>query len=139
MKTFVVLLVATLLVGGCATKEGIRLPSGAGPTKENAEEFNKRNSTVPTISGLPSAVPADAVVTAQIPDPDGPRMIIIGNVMALTVFDDATLSSRYDVYLKQVQARSATAGFTREWYTATSAGETAVKTKGKIIKIGGEA
>lgn len=130
MKRFATLLVVALLAGGCATKEGIRLPSGSGPTKENAEEFNKRNSTASTPPGLPSTVPADAVVTAQIPDPDGPRMIIIGNVMALTVFDDATLSSRYDVYLKQVQSRSAIAGFTREWYMATSAGETAVKFTG---------
>lgn len=57
-------------------------------------------------------------------------MIIIGNVMALTVFDQATLSERYDNYLKNLTATSASPTFTREWYLGTSGGETPVKSSG---------
>lgn len=129
MRTIFLTLTFAALVGGCATKEGFKLPSGSGPTKESAEDFNRRNSAAPL--PVPSAeLPRDTVKTALIPDVDGPRMIIIGNVMALTVFDDAALGSRYDNYLKPIQARGATPGFTREWYLATSAGETAVKFSG---------
>ena len=133
MRTKVLLFVLIALLSGCATKEGLKLPSGSRPTRESAEDFNKRNSAVQPPAPAPAPagmVPRDTVASALIPDAGGPRMIIVGNVMALTVFDEPTLGSRYDNYLKQVQARSGTPGFTREWYLATSSGETAVKFSG---------
>jgi hypothetical protein len=48
--------------------------------------------------------------------------------MALTVFDEATLNQRYDNYLKQLGGKPPT--FTREWYLATSAGQTSAKYSG---------
>ena len=114
MRSIFLTLALAALVSGCATKEGIKLPTGTGPSKESVDNFYKPNSTVQApISAI--ELPRDTAKTALIPDPSGPRMIIIGNVMALTVFDDTTLGSRYDVYLKQIQARSETPGFTREW------------------------
>lgn len=129
MKWTVCILSAAILMAGCATKEGIKFPSGSGPTKEAVEDFQKRNSA-PQTSSQASELPKDTLRTTLIPDPEGPRMIIIGNVMALTVFDDKKLGSRYDNYLKQIEARSGTPGFSREWYVATSGGETAVKIGG---------
>ena len=124
------LILVSALITGCATKEGIRLPGGSGPTKESAEDFNKRNSTVAAGTSTSVALPPSTVKTTLIPDSGEPRMIVIGNVMALTVFDEATLGKRYDAYLKAIEAKSGTSGFTREWYVATSAGETAVKFSG---------
>lgn len=130
MRSIFMALVLAALLSGCASKEGIRLPGGSGPTKEGVEDFNKRNTTPQNAMQAPIAIQGETVKTALVPEPLEPRMIIIGNVMALTVFDDATLGSRYDVYLKQMQAKSATPTFTREWYVAASAGETAVEFSG---------
>ena len=127
MKRLMFLLVVVALISGCATKEGIRLPT-SGPTKENIEDFNSRNAATPAAAA--SSPLRDVVKTALVPDIEGPRLIVIGSVMALTLFDEPTLNKRYDVYLKQLSAASKEPGFTREWYLATSAGETAVKFSG---------
>ena len=130
MRSVFIALTVTALLAGCATKEGIRLPSGSGPTKEGVEDFNKRNAASQPPGQVVVAVLGEPVKTALLPELAAPRVVIVGNVMALTSFEDATLNSRYDVYLKQIEAKSGKPTFTREWYLATSAGETAVKFSG---------
>lgn len=112
---------------GCATKEGIALPSSK-PTQGDVADFNRRNAPSAGVVA-PSALSSKEVVkTSLVPDVQGSRLIIVGNAMALTVFDEATLNQRYDNYLKQIGAKTPT--FTREWYLATGSGETSVKFSG---------
>lgn len=124
------LIVALLLVAGlsgCATKEGIALPTSK-PTQADVGDFNRRNTPSPN-AATPTASPSkDAVKTSLLPDVQGPRLIVVGNAMALTVFDEPTLNQRYDNYLKQIGAK--TPVFTREWYLATGSGQTSVKYSG---------
>jgi hypothetical protein len=124
------LLVASLLIAalsGCATKEGIALPTSK-PTQDDVGDFNRRNTPSPSASATTPAASKDIVRTTLLPDVQGPRLIVIGNAMALTVFDEATLNQRYDNYLKQLGTKAPT--FTRKWYLATGSGETSVKFSG---------
>lgn len=124
------LLVAVLTLAalsGCATKEGISLPTSK-PTQDDVSDFNRRNAPAPSTTAPSSPQSKDTVKTSIIPDVSGPRLIIVGNAMALTVFDEATLSQRYDNYLKQLGGNNP--AFTREWYLATSAGQTSAKYSG---------
>lgn len=129
MKAVIPCLVVAIISAGCVTKQGISLPTGTGPTKENIEDFAKRNSAPPAQSPVRD-LSRETLKTGLVPDSKGPKVIIIGNVMALTTFDEPTLNSRYDIYLKNLEARGASPTFTREWYLGTSAGETAVKFAG---------
>jgi len=127
-RLIVILTLAAL--SGCATKEGLSLPTSK-PTQDDVSDFNRRNA--PTASSItPNTAGAmqakDVVKTSQLPDVAGPRLIVVGNAMALTVFDEATLNQRYDNYLKQLGEK--TPVFTREWYLATSAGQTSAKYSG---------
>lgn len=131
-KTLLLLVALAVVTSGCATKQGIALPRGPGPSKEDIADFNKRNTAPSGTSSAsqPGQVTSESLKTALVPPVDGPRMVLIGNVMALTVLDESALNTRYDNYLKQLQAHSANPAFTREWYLATSGGETAVKFSG---------
>lgn len=126
IKLFVVLLVVAGL-SGCATKEGIALPTSK-PTQDDVGDFNRRNMPSPNAATPTASVSKDAVKTSLIPDVQGPRLIIVGNAMALTVFNETALNQRYDNYLKQIGAK--TPAFAREWYLATGSGETSVKFSG---------
>jgi hypothetical protein len=126
-RLLVAILVLVAALSGCATKEGIALPTSK-PTQQDVSDFNRRNAPASGTT-TPSAAPAkDAVRTALIPDVAGPRLIVVGNAMALTLFDEATLNQRYDNYLKQLAGKAP--AFTREWYLATSAGQTSTKYSG---------
>ena len=120
-------LVALAALSGCATKEGISFPTSK-PTQDDVSDFNRRNAPAASSSARSSPQAKDAVKTSIIPDVSGPRLIVVGNAMALTVFDEATLNQRYDNYLKQLAGK--TPAFTREWYLATSAGQTSAKYSG---------
>ena len=124
------LLAALLLVAGlsgCATKEGIALPTSK-PTQADVGDFNRRNTSSPNAAAPIASPSKDLVKTSQLPDVQGARLIVVGNAMALTVFDESTLNQRYDNYLKQIGAK--TPVFTREWYLATGSGQTSVKYSG---------
>lgn len=120
-------ILAIAALSGCATKEGISLPTSK-PTQDDVGDFNRRNAAAPSSTAPNSPQSKDAVKTSIIPDISGPRLIVVGNAMALTVFDEATLNQRYDNYLKQLGGK--TPAFTREWYLATSAGQTSAKYSG---------
>lgn len=115
------------LLAGCATKEGISLPTSK-PTQDDVRAFNQRNASATNTQTPGATLAEDVVKTSLVPDALGPRLIIVGNAMALTVFDEATLNQRYDNYLKQLGGK--TPAFTREWYLATSAGQTSAKYSG---------
>ena len=93
-------LLALAALSGCATKEGIRLPTSK-PTQDDVGDFNRRNTPSPNAVPPTSAPHKETVKTSLIPEVQGTRLIIVGNAMALTVFDEATLNQRYDNYLKQ--------------------------------------
>lgn len=118
---------ALAALSGCATKEGISLPTSK-PTQDDVSDFNRRNAAPASATSPSAQLAKDTVKTAIIPDVSGPRLIVVGNAMALTVFDEATLNQRYDNYLKQLAGK--TPAFTREWYLATSAGQTSAKYSG---------
>lgn len=120
-------LLALAALSGCATKEGIRLPISK-PTQDDIGDFNRRNTPSPNAVPPTSAPPKETVKTSLIPEVQGPRLIVVGNAMALTLFDEVTLNQRYDNYLKQLGTK--TPAFTREWYLATSAGQTSAKYSG---------
>lgn len=120
-------LLAVAALSGCATKEGLSLPTSK-PTQDDVSDFNRRNAPTTGTTTPSSQQAKDTVRTSIIPDVSGPRLIVVGNAMALTVFDDATLNQRYDNYLKQLSGK--TPAFTREWYLATSAGQTSAKYSG---------
>lgn len=139
-------LILFYLLSGCVSQEGFRLPSGATPSKSEAEDFSKRNAPVGQLpeskvtqtdkgSGVaaPGSEGKDAPSSSQ-NNPTvlsgGPRIIVIGNVMALKAFDEETLNARYDNYEKQLAKNGKKATFTREWYLKTSAGTVAVKIGG---------
>lgn len=127
MIRLLVAFLALAALSGCATKEGISLPTSK-PTQDDVSDFNRRN-TPGTSTTTPSVSPVkDTVKTSIIPDVAGARLIVVGNAMALTVFDEATLNQRYDNYLNQLAGK--TPAFTREWYLATSAGQTSAKYSG---------
>ncbi len=120
-------MLALVAISGCATKEGFVLPTSK-PTKEDVVDFNRRNTPPPNAAPPSSSLPKETIKTSLIPDVQGPRLIVVGNAMALTVFDEDTLNKRYDNYLKQIGTK--TPAFTREWYLATSAGQTSAKYSG---------
>lgn len=120
-------LLALAVLSGCATKEGISLPTSK-PTQDDVSDFNRRNAPATATTTPGATLAKDVVKTSIIPDVSGPRLIVVGNAMALTVFDEATLNQRYDNYLKQLGGK--TPAFTREWYLATSAGQTSAKYSG---------
>lgn len=120
-------LLALAVLTGCATKEGISLPTSK-PTQDDVSEFNRRNAQAATAAKPSATLAKDVVKTSFIPEVSGSRLIVVGNAMALTVFDEATLNQRFDNYLKQLGGK--TPAFTREWYLATSAGQTSAKYSG---------
>ncbi len=124
--------VGVIGLAGCATQEGIKLPSGSGPSKADAIDFNKRNAPpaeTPEAKASKSEVGATAETTdAAQPSASGPRVIIIGNVMSLHKFDEKISNQRYDNYLKKIG--DAKPAFTREWYVNRTIGSVAVKTNG---------
>lgn len=125
MIRLLVAVLALAALSSCATKEGISLPTSK-PNQEDVSDFNRRNA--PSASAPTSPQSKDTVKTSIIPDVSGPRLLVVGNAMALTVFDEATLNQRYDNYLKQLGDK--TPAFTREWYLSTSAGQTSAKYSG---------
>ena len=127
MTKLSVAILVLVALSGCATKEGISLPTSK-PSQDDVSDFNRRNAPTATTSTPSAAQAKDTVKTSSIPEVAGPRLIVVGNAMALTVFDEATLNQRYDNYLKQLGGK--TPAFTREWYLATSAGQTSAKYSG---------
>ena len=127
MIRLLVAILALAALSGCATKEGISLPTSK-PTQDDVSDFNRRNAPATSTTAPSSPQGKDTVKTSIIPDVSGPRLIVVGNAMALTVFDEATLNQRYDNYLKQLDGKNP--AFTREWYLATSAGQTSAKYSG---------
>ena len=132
MRTLLAIIAALLTLSGCATREGIALPT-TRPSKDDVADFNKRNDPAqipaPTVGPAPVAS-REPVKSMLIPEPEGAKVIIVGNVMAFEAFDAAVLNQRYDVYLKRMTDASKQPNFSREWYSATSAGETSVKFSG---------
>lgn len=127
MIRFLGVLAALVLASGCATKEGISLPTSK-PTQSDVGDFNRRNSQQTPQAAPPATASKDVVKTSLIPEVAGPKVIVVGNAMALTTFDEPTLIQRYENYLKQLAGKPPT--FTREWYLAASAGQTSVKYSG---------
>ena len=127
MNKLVVAILALVALSGCATKEGISLPTSK-PTQDDVSDFNRRNAPAASTTTPRAAQTKDTVKTSSIPEVTGPRLIVVGNARALTVFDEVTLNQRYDNYLKQLGVKSP--AFTREWYLATSAGQTSAKYSG---------
>jgi hypothetical protein len=127
MTRLLFVLLALAALAGCATKEGIALPTSK-PTQNDVGDFNRRNAPSSSSTGPTAPLAREAVKSSLIPDVSGPRLIVVGNAMALTVFDEATLNQRYDNYLKQLGAK--TPAFSREWYLSTSAGQTSAKYSG---------
>jgi len=64
----------------------------------------------------------------MVPDVEGAKLIVVGNAMALTVFNEDALQQRYENYLKKLAGKPAV--IPRDWYMASGAGETAVKYSG---------
>ena len=135
MKRLIAAAATLLVLSGCATREGIALPT-ARPSNEDVADFNKRNSAPPeaapatATSAAPSLSPRALSKTSMLPEPEGVRIIVVGHVMAFTPYDEAALSQRYENYVKRVSAASKEPTFSKEWYLATSAGETSVKFSG---------
>jgi hypothetical protein len=127
MLRLIAAIVALATLSGCATKEGISLPTSK-PTQDDVSDFNRRNAPSVGTTSPTATLAKDTVKTSLIPDVTGPRLVVVGNAMALTVFDEPTLNQRYDNYLKQLGEKTPT--FTREWYLATSAGQTSAKYSG---------
>ena len=127
MTKLIVAILVLVALSGCATKEGISLPTSK-PSQDDVSDFNRRNAPTANTPTPSAAQAKDTVKTSSIPEVAGPRLIVVGNAMALTVFDEATLNQRYDNYLKQLGGK--TPAFTREWYLATSAGQTSAKYSG---------
>ena len=114
-------------ISGCATRQGIPVAT-ARASKADADDFSRRNSTQLSRASSSGTAPKGILKTELIPDVEGPKLIIIGNIMALTAFDAATLSQRYDTFLGQIAPQQP--AFSKDWYLETSAGETAVKYAG---------
>lgn len=127
MIKLLAVLAALVLASGCATKEGISLPTSK-PTQADVGDFNRRNAHQSPQTSPPSPPLKDVVKTSLVPAVSGPKVIVVGNAMALTTFDEPTLIQRYENYVKQLAGKPA--AFTKEWYLATSAGQTSVKYSG---------
>lgn len=124
MRHITFVLAVLSMLAGC-TKQGLVL-SETRPTERDVAEFNARNSTAPTAMSAPAGT---GLRTAMIPAADGPRVIIIGNVMALTAMDAKKLSRHFDDRYGTI-VRTPGHPLTRDWYLATGAGATAVKIGG---------
>ena len=112
------------MLAGC-TKQGLVL-SETRPTEHDITAFNTRNAS--TLAVTPGSAEKSAG-TALIPTADGPRVIIIGNVMALTAMDAGKLARHYEERYGK-SARPSGHPLTRDWYLATGAGATAIKIGG---------
>jgi hypothetical protein len=123
----VLVLLAFCTISGCATKQGIALPTSK-PTQDDVGDFTRRNATSANATKPAVLASAEVLRTNLLPEVEGARLIVVGNAMALTVFDDATLNQRYDNYLKRIGDKAP--AFSREWYLATGSGETAAKFSG---------
>lgn len=120
--------IVALALGGCATPEGIKLPSGTAPSQSDLDDYNARNMSA---RSTPAAGIAGHLAKSEmLPTVDGVRLIIIGNVMALTAFNVDDLNRRYDVYEDRMRKASAQPAFSRSWYQERAPGEVAVKISG---------
>ncbi|HXE98129.1 MAG TPA: hypothetical protein VN642_17120 [Dongiaceae bacterium] len=118
MKIVIAALVVVFL-SGCILR---------GPTRDDIKDFIKRNDVNPPTAALTSL--QDVLKTELVPEVQGVKVIIIGNVMALMLLDEPTLNQHYDSFIKRLAAASEQPPYTREWYLSTSAGETPVKVSG---------
>ena len=127
----VIAALAAILLSGCVAKYGIMLPISTGPTQNDLDDAIRRNETKPSEA---ASTPLQGVLkTALIADEQGARLIIVGNVMPLSSYDESTLNQHYDTMLKSLATASKQPPFTREWFLATCSGETAVKYSGITV------
>ena len=132
MKRLLALMALVALVG-CATKEGVAIPTSQ-PTQADVSGFNQRNAAPVNKSQQPAASAQvgngqhEVVKSSLVPDVEGAKLIIVGNTMALTAFDAAALEQRYENYLKQLGGKPPV--IPRNWYMASGSGETAIKYSG---------
>lgn len=128
MKKIVLLFVMVIILSGCITKEGLVIPIGDKLSKEDIADFHRRNDVV---SFPPmSLYSKDIVRTSLVSDSHDERIIVVGNVLALTQFDESMLNQRYETLLELITATSEKLPFTKKWYYQTCFGETSVKYAG---------
>lgn len=127
-RTFMRLLVAIALVSSlsaCVTPQGIRL-ARSGPSAAELADFNARNLPVGAWVEPGGLVGTPATTLLQ-PVP-GPRVIVVGHVMALQALDADDVD--YQNYARAATGPGQRPALDREAYVLTSAGRAAVRTAG---------
>lgn len=127
-RTFKRLLVAIALVSSlsaCVTPQGIRL-ARSGPSAEELADFNARN--LPVGAWVEPGGQVDTPATTLLQPVPGPRVIVVGHVMALQALDADDVD--YQNYARAAAGPGQRPALDREAYVLTSAGRTAVRTAG---------
>ena len=127
-RTFKRLLVAIALVSSlsaCVTPQGIRL-ARSGPSAAELADFNARN--LPVGAWVEPGGQVDTPATTLLQPVPGPRVIVVGHVMALQVLDADDVD--YQSYAKVAAGPGQRPALDREAYALTSAGRTAVRIAG---------
>lgn len=127
-RTFKRLLVAIALVSSlsaCVTPQGIRL-ARSGPSAEELADFNARN--LPVGAWVEPGGQVETPATTLLQPVPGPRVIVVGHVMALQALDADDVD--YQNYARAAAGPGQRPALDREAYVLTSAGRTAVRTAG---------
>ncbi|MBE5317244.1 MAG: hypothetical protein H4O13_17765 [Xanthomonadales bacterium] len=122
------LLVAAVLaasLSACVTPQGIRL-TRSGPSAAELTDFNARN--LPVGAWVEPGGRVDTPATTLLQPVPGPRVIVVGHVMALQALDADDVD--YQSYARAAAGPGQRPALDREAYVLTSAGRTAVRTAG---------
>lgn len=112
-------------LSACVTPQGVRL-ARSGPSAEELADFNARN--LPVGTWVEPGGQVDAKATTLLQPAPGPRVIVVGHVMALQALDADDVD--YQSYAKAAAGSGQRPALDSETYALTSAGRTAVRTAG---------
>lgn len=124
---FLLLIVLASSLSACITPQGVRV-ARSGPSATELADFNARN--LPLTAIAEPGQRAEGPATALLQPVPGPRLIVVGHVMALQAQSDDALAKRYDDYAKAVAGPGQRPTMDRSAYVRTSAGRTAVRVSG---------
>ena len=126
-RTFCQILASIVLVSSlsaCVSPQGIRL-ARSGPSAEELADFNARN--LPVGTWVEPGGEVDVPTTTLLQPVPGPRVIVVGHVMALQALD---ADDDYQTFARAAAGPGQRPALDRATYALTSAGRTAVHTAG---------
>lgn len=126
LRAFLSLIFAGSLVG-CVTPQGIRLPN-TGLSAKDLADFNSRN--LPNAPWVEPGRLISASGTRLLEPPPGPRVIVVGHVMALQATKEGEEEQAFRNFSKAAAGSGQQPALGRESYARVSVGRTAVRTSG---------